>query len=77
MADGGFANGGRRGGPFRSGDPLACPDCGAGNWLVGRRSAECGSCGAALPLAGGGAVGAAAARLRKGQKGSFRPGRVG
>jgi hypothetical protein len=77
MADGGVANGemvggGRRQGPFRCGDAVACPDCGASNWHVGRRSAECASCGAALPLADGEPVGAAGARLRKGQKGSFR-----
>jgi hypothetical protein len=72
MADGGFG-GVQRQGPFRQGEAVACAECGAANWLVGRRSAECASCGAALPLAGGGAMGAAAARLRKGQKGSFRP----
>jgi hypothetical protein len=68
---------GCRHGPFRRGDAIACPDCGAAHWLVGRRSAECASCGAALPLAGGEPAGAAAARLRKGQKGRFRPGRNG
>lgn len=33
----------------RSGD--YCPGCGKGNWIVGRSSAECASCGTALPLA--------------------------
>lgn len=28
-----------------------CPACAGAGWLVGRRSAECGRCGAALPLA--------------------------
>jgi hypothetical protein len=76
MADGGMASGGRQG-PFRAGEAAACGDCGAGNWLVGRRSAECASCGTALPLAGGGPIGAAAARLRKGQRGRFRLARAG
>jgi hypothetical protein len=76
MADGGFGEA-RRQGPFRQGEALACDECGAANWLVGRRSAECASCGAALPLAGGGSQGAAAARLRKGQKGRFHPARNG
>lgn len=31
--------------------PQACPACGRGHWLVGRRSAECAFCGAALALA--------------------------
>ena len=75
MADGGMTSGGRQG-PFRAGEAVACLDCGIANWLIGRRSAECASCGAVLPLAGGGAVGTAAARLRKGQKGSFRTART-
>ena len=29
----------------------ACPGCGHRAWHVGRRSAECGRCGTALPLA--------------------------
>jgi hypothetical protein len=77
MADGAAIDGKGRHGPFRCGEAVACPDCGATNWLIGRRSAECAACGAALPLMGGDPVGAAAARLRKGQKGSFRPARVG
>ncbi|HEX4736809.1 MAG TPA: hypothetical protein VH331_04520 [Allosphingosinicella sp.] len=76
MADCGFGGTGRQG-PFRQGDAVACAECGAANWLVGRRSAECAGCGTALPLAGGGASGAAAHRLRKGRKGSFRPARAG
>jgi hypothetical protein len=75
MADGGMV-GGCRQGPFRMGEAVACTDCGTANWLIGRRSAECASCGAVLPLAGGVPVGAAAARLRKGQKGSFRTART-
>jgi hypothetical protein len=71
MADGGMAIG-RRTGPFRPGEAAACPDCGATSWHVGRRSAECASCCTALPLVGGGPLGAAAGRLRKGQKGSPR-----
>lgn len=76
MADGGFGGTGRQG-PFRQGEAVACAECDTGNWLVGRRSAECANCGAALPLAGGGAMGAPVARLRKGQKGRFRPARAG
>ncbi|AOW22744.1 hypothetical protein AVM11_03360 [Sphingomonas melonis TY] len=29
----------------------ACPGCGHRAWLLGRRAAECGRCGTALPLA--------------------------
>ena len=36
---------------FRPGEENSCPDCGAAHWLVGRRMAECGACGSALPLA--------------------------
>jgi hypothetical protein len=73
MADGGAATDGQaKRGPFRRGEAVACPDCGATNWLVDRRSAECASCSAALPLAGGEPLGASGARLRKGAKG-FRP----
>jgi hypothetical protein len=74
MADGGMAGSFRgRPGPFRSGELAACPDCAATHWHVGRRSAECATCGAALPLAEGEPLGAAGARSRKGGKGSFRP----
>ena len=76
MRDGG-SNETRRQGPFRLGEAVACAECGAANWLIGRRSAECASCGAALPLAGGEPAGAARARFRKGQKGRFRPVRTG
>lgn len=31
--------------------PAACPGCGHAGWEVGRSSAECASCGTALPLA--------------------------
>lgn len=75
MADGGVTGGGRQG-PFRMGETVSCIECGTANWLIGRRSVECASCGAVLPLAWGVPVGAAAARLRKGQKGSFRPART-
>lgn len=34
---------------YRTG--MICPGCGAGKWLIGRRSAECAGCGTALPLA--------------------------
>ena len=34
---------------YRSGTP--CPGCGGGKWHVGRQSAECASCGTALPIA--------------------------
>ena len=76
MADGGMVTSEKRKGPFRPGEAAACPDCDATSWHVGRRSAECAFCGTALPLAGGGPLGAAAGRLRKGQKGSFRPARA-
>ncbi|MDB5694037.1 MAG: hypothetical protein JWO81_3100, partial [Alphaproteobacteria bacterium] len=53
MADGGTTGGGTmRRGPFRRGEAVACPDCAATSWHVGRRSAECAACGAPLPLAG-------------------------
>ncbi len=28
-----------------------CPGCGGAHWLLGRRDAECASCGTALPIA--------------------------
>jgi hypothetical protein len=71
MADGGMGGVGRQG-PFRMGETIGCTECGTANWLIGRRSVECASCGAVLPLAAGGPVGAAAARQRKGQKGRFQ-----
>lgn len=30
--------------------PNRCPGCGMSHWLVGRITAECASCGTALPL---------------------------
>lgn len=33
------------------GGATACPACSRSNWHVGRRSAECGFCATALPLA--------------------------
>jgi len=30
----------------------SCPACARSNWWVGRHSAECGYCGATLPIAG-------------------------
>jgi hypothetical protein len=36
---------------FRPGEPRNCPECGASQWIIGRRLAECGSCSAAIPLA--------------------------
>jgi uncharacterized protein (DUF983 family) len=56
--------------PLRAGDPAQCPDCGGGQWFIGRHAAECAACGSPLPLADGGPLGAAAARLRV--KGRFR-----
>lgn len=35
---------------YRPGSDTECPDCGKSNWLVGRSTAECGYCAAALPL---------------------------
>ena len=37
--------------PFRAGGVNRCTDCGSSQWLVGRRLAECGGCGSAVPLA--------------------------
>jgi Fe-S cluster biogenesis protein NfuA len=34
---------------YRTG--TACPGCGSGHWSIGRQSAECVSCGTALPIA--------------------------
>ncbi|HEY0044883.1 MAG TPA: hypothetical protein VGB62_10070 [Allosphingosinicella sp.] len=57
---------------FRLGEENSCPDCGASHWLVGRRVAECGACGSALPLAGVKLHGAGTLRGRKG----WRTGRM-
>jgi hypothetical protein len=51
---------------FRPGEHRACPDCGSMQWLVGRRLAECGGCGAAVPLAEVKLNGAGAYRSRHG-----------
>lgn len=52
--------------PFRPGEPKTCPDCGSSQWLIGRRLAECGCCGGAVPLAEVGLSGAGAFRSRHG-----------
>ena len=36
---------------YRENEINHCPGCGRTHWYVGRVSAECGFCGAALPLA--------------------------
>jgi hypothetical protein len=36
---------------YRTNQANHCPGCGRSNWYVGRVSAECGFCGAAVPLA--------------------------
>ena len=36
---------------YRANEANRCPGCGRSNWYVGRVSAECGFCGAAVPLA--------------------------
>jgi hypothetical protein len=38
---------------YRMGGNNPCPGCGRSHWHIGRISAECAFCGAALPLAGG------------------------
>ena len=38
---------------FRAGEQMRCPACGGANWHVGRKSAECGFCSTALPIADG------------------------
>lgn len=35
---------------YRADEPNHCPGCGRQHWIVGRMTAECGFCGAALPL---------------------------
>lgn len=35
---------------YRPGDASPCPGCGQRQWHVGRASAECATCGTALPL---------------------------
>ena len=37
---------------YREGEPRPCPGCGKSNFYVGRFSAECAFCGAAVPLEG-------------------------
>lgn len=36
---------------FRTEDINRCPGCGGAQWYVGRVTAECAFCGAALPIA--------------------------
>jgi len=50
-------------GPFRAEAPGACPDCGGGQWLVGRHVAECAGCAAPLPRADGAPLGLPRPRL--------------
>ena len=42
---------------YRPGEVNRCPGCGRTHWYVGRLSAECGFCSAALPLMETGMVG--------------------
>ena len=42
---------------YRPGEVNRCPGCGRTHWYVGRLSAECGFCSAALPLMDTGMVG--------------------
>lgn len=35
---------------YRDGMTNFCPDCGGSQWIRGRTTAECASCGTALPL---------------------------
>jgi hypothetical protein len=42
---------------YRQGEVNRCPGCGRSHWYVGRLSAECGFCSAALPLMETGMVG--------------------
>lgn len=43
---------------YRQGEVNHCPACGRTHWYVGRLSAECGFCSAALPLMETGMTGA-------------------
>lgn len=43
---------------YHPGEVNHCPGCGRTHWYVGRLSAECGFCAAALPLADTGMTGA-------------------
>ncbi len=43
---------------YRVGEVNRCPACGRTHWYIGRLSAECGFCAAALPLAETGMLGA-------------------
>lgn len=38
---------------YRANQPNYCPGCGHTHWMLGRATAECASCGTALPLAEG------------------------
>jgi hypothetical protein len=42
---------------YRPGEVNHCPACGRSHWYIGRLSAECGFCSAALPLVETGMVG--------------------
>jgi len=41
---------------YRPNEANRCPGCGRSHWYVGRFSAECSFCAAALPMAGAGAA---------------------
>jgi len=51
---------------FRPGEPKTCPECGSSQWIVGRRTAGCGSCATAVPRAEVKLTGAGAFRSRQG-----------
>jgi len=42
---------------YRPNEANRCPGCGRSHWFVGRFSAECGFCAAALPMVGAGLSG--------------------
>ncbi len=49
---------------YHQGEVNHCPSCGRTHWYVGRLTAECGFCAAALPLMETGMTGAGLFRLQ-------------
>lgn len=52
---------------YYPGETNRCPGCGRAHWIVGRATAECGFCGAALALADAARVAPVRAMLRRGE----------
>lgn len=52
---------------YRANETNHCPACSATQWIIGRLTAECACCGAALPLLSGSAPGTGTHRRAAGR----------